>query len=933
MPRAKTLITAPRAKKRTVKLVRLKGKTLPLLVPFGGKARAVKSDRSTHGGKGASLIAMTAMGLSVPPGFILTTEAYRLFKEEGTQAFFLSIQGDFRRGIARLETVTGRRFGDACDPLLLSIRSGAPASMPGMMDTLLNVGLTPANVFAVAERQGALFAWGSLLRLISQFAKLVLLQRRPEESSPSHVTLPVRPKLQRSEGESLSKVGRAGRLEGLLNMGNPPKNAEEAKGRCTEALALLSDAGTPFPEDPWEQLEKAIETVFHSWDNDRAKTYRKLQGISESLGTACTVQAMVFGNRSEEGGTGVCFSRDPSTGAKGLIGEFLRNAQGEDVVAGLRTPEPLSKLPCHIFRELERNVILLERKFRDVVDVEFTVEDGVLWFLQCRSAKRSSEAALIIGESLQKEGMISEEELLQRITPDHVTSLLRPRFDAAALDAAKRQGRLLTKGLPAGPGAASGRIVFSDERLPPHDPRILVRRETSPEDVSAMSRSAGVLTIHGGMSSHAALVSRQLGIVTVVGCEEARLDDVHRQIWFGNKPLKEGDWISLNGSTGEVYEGRIATAATDIERTPLPRFLRRADAARRLGVFANADTPDQARLARKLGAEGIGLARTEHMFFGDRLPLIQQLILANTASERLAALEKLETLQRENFRGLLLAMDHLPVIVRTIDPPLHEFLPKEGEEIAALASRFKMKGTELERRIEGMREANPMIGFRGCRLGIVHPAIPLMQIRALVSAACDLALAGKDPKPEIMIPLTTTAAELKEHRCVLMAEAQRVMAELGCPFHLSIGTMIEVPRAALLAGEIAPFADFMSFGTNDLTQLTFGISRDDASTFLPTYLEKGMYPSDPFATIDRDGVGELMHMAVDRARREKPDLKIGICGEHGGDPASIAFCEELNLTYVSCSPYRVPVARLAAAQAVLRGYRGYRGYREYRGYR
>ena len=866
-----------------------------LIVPFGGSAKIQEPNKQLQGGKGASLLKMTSMDLRVPPGFILTTESYRSY-QQNAEEYKKSIESSLRDSIAHIEEAVGRTFGDASDPLLVSVRSGAAISMPGMMDTILNLGLTSQNVVQVAARQGEKFAYSSFLRLISQFTALVL---QPESNTE---------------------------LEAALDMGTPPADAAEAKERTERALALLTELGTPFPQDVWEQLWSAVETVFCSWNNERAMVYRNLQNIPHDIGTACTVMAMVFGNRSDKSGTGVCFSRDPSTGELGISGEYLTEGQGEDVVAGIRTPAPIalefdpaslkSKHPA-IFTELCESIDHLETQFRDMVDVEFTIEDEVLYFLQCRAAKRSATSALKIAVDMLEDQTIDEHEALDRITAQHIASLLRPSFHEEKIKKAKEENLHLADGLPAGPGAATGVICFNEADAPEATPWILVRRETSPEDVKGMSMAAGVLTVRGGMSSHAALVARQLGIVAVVGCEAAEIDDAAGTISFGETVLKAGEWISINGSTGAVYRGQIETTAASLSDPHAARILGIADQRRALQVRANADTVEQAERARSFGAEGIGLCRTEHMFFGeDRLPLVQQLILSRSEEERTAALKKLEALQEEDFYGILKAMDGCPVTVRTIDPPLHEFLPHGESEVQSLASQLSISVDELKVRISDMRENNPMLGFRGCRLGIVHPAIPKMQAWALSAAAARLKKEGFDPRPEIMIPLTSTAKELQEHRQALDEEIRKTEEKQGITLDLPIGTMIEVPRAAVTAGEIAQHADFLSFGTNDLTQLTFGLSRDDASAFLPHYLERDIFHVDPFVSVDRDGVGFLMNHAVEAARKAKPGMKIGICGEHGGDPDSIALCQELGLTYVSCSPFRVPVARLAAGQVV-----------------
>ncbi|MDD5026794.1 MAG: pyruvate, phosphate dikinase [Candidatus Peribacteraceae bacterium] len=888
--------------RKHVHAVHHKPQSLPsdTLVLFGGDARPVTPDPQLHGGKAASLMTMTKTGLKVPPGCVLTTRMFRLQREDSQHASGL-LGRSMRSGIAHIEEATGKQFGFAGTPLLVSVRSGAPVSMPGMMDTILNVGLHDSIIASVAATYGLAFAWGSYLRLIAQMVSLAM-----DIASPS------------------------GELKGCTDLSCPPKDAQEAEERCRKALSILERQGTPFPQDPWEQLSLAVAAVFRSWDSHRCRVYRRLHGISPSLGTACTIQAMIFGNANERSGTGVCFSRDPSTGACRLTGEYLAVGQGEDVVAGIRTPFPLAKKDSHseqdarmtlegqlpqVYAELKRTVSELEGKMHDILDIEFTVENGVLYFLQCRSAKRSALCALVSALDFHAEETITAEDVTRRISEQQITQLLKPGFDLEETKRAEESGTRIAVGLPAGPGSAVGRICLDARNAPTDTPWILVRSTTSPEDVPDMVRSVGVLTAHGGMSSHAALVARQMGLVCVTGCEALCIDAAAGHVQIGPVILKEGDWISVDGSTGKVYAGQINRGDAGSAWPLIERTLAVTDALAHMKVEANADTPEQARVARSFGARGIGLTRTEHMFFGfDRLPLIQRLILAEDDHGRAEALKKLEVLQTSDFEGLLSVMDGLPVTVRTIDPPLHEFLPKAGD-IAQTAERLKISPARIRRRIAELKEENPMLGLRGCRLGILYPAIPLMQVRSLLRAACALKLRGADPHPQIMIPLTSGPQELHVHRTALQEEIRRVCDASGANVECPIGTMIEVPRAALLAGKLAEAADFFSFGTNDLTQMVYALSRDDAFSFLPEYLKKGIYPSDPFASLDQEGVGLLMEMAVKEARSVKPQMKIGICGEHGGDPASIAFCARIGLDYVSCSPFRVPIARLAAAKA------------------
>ncbi|MFH0770406.1 MAG: pyruvate, phosphate dikinase [Candidatus Peregrinibacteria bacterium] len=869
-------------------------------VPFGGHAKPVKPDPLLHGGKAASLLEMTRAGLRVPPGCILTTEVFRMRNEDRKRADQI-IEEAIQIGIAHIEQASGKSFARGTVPLLLSVRSGAPVSMPGMMDTILNVGLSDGIIEGMAGTMGERFAWGSYLRLIAQMAPLIV---------PAGTSSDV--------------------LDHLLDFSRPLESALEAKERCLRALTHLTTMGYPFPQNPFDQLRLAIHAVFDSWNSRRCRVYRELHSLPSSLGTACTLQAMIFGNLNEKSGTGVCFSRDPSTGEKRLTGEYLPVAQGDDVVAGIRTPFPLAiedagreSDRAHtlegqsraLYRELQSAVEEREDAFHSVLDIEFTVEDSVLYFLQCRSAKLSAHAAVSSLLDFYQEGHLTARAIAGRVTGKQISQLLKPGFDHASEKAAEKEGRLLATGLPAGPGVAVGQIILEASRAPADTPWILVRSQTSPEDVPDMVKAAGVLTSHGGMSSHASLVARQMGITCVTGCEAVRGDPQNHAIHIGSKTLKEGDILSIDGSTGKVYEGEIPFSGAQNGSLLIERLLTITDPLATLSVFANADTAEQATTARAFGARGIGLVRTEHMFFGtDRLPLIQRLILAEDDRSRTGAIAELEVLQTNDFEALLAVMDGLPVTVRTIDPPLHEFLPHE-QGIDAAAEKLHMSPEKIRQSVHALREENPMLGLRGCRLGILHPEIPLMQVRALLRAACTLKKRGMDPQPSIMIPLTSGSEELHVHRLALEREIERILAENAVSIPCPIGTMIEVPRAALLAREVAKEADFFSFGTNDLTQMVFALSRDDAASFLPVYIAQGIYPSDPFATLDRKGVGALMRMAVTEARAIKPGMKIGICGEHGGDPASIAFCASLGLDYVSCSPMRVPVARLAAAQS------------------
>jgi pyruvate, orthophosphate dikinase len=878
------------------------------------------SQKALLGGKGANLAEMTRLKLPVPPGFIISTQACNAYL--ATKGMPAGLWAQVLRALENLQAQSGRTLGDPTKPLLVSCRSGAKFSMPGMMDTVLNLGLTEAIVRRWAETPSrARFAWDSYRRLVQMFATVVLgLDHEPFEAE-----------LARRRAEA--KVENDSGLDAATL---------EAVTRVFLGL-VKTHSGHDFPTDPIEQLKRSIEAVFRSWNGKRAVDYRNAAGISHDLGTAVTIQLMVFGNLGERSGTGVVTTRNVSTGEKQLEGDYLINAQGEDVVSGTRQTRRIAELANdlpEVAQAFARHCRALELHFRDVQDVEFTVEDGVLWVLQTRDAKRSAQAAVRIAVDLAKEKLISKDEAVLRVSPDHVDFFLHPQFDPTARRAALDRGELLAKGLSVSPGAASGAIVFDPdtaERLGHREKKavILVRAETKPDDVHGMLAARGILTSRGGRTSHAALVARQFGKPAVVGVSALEVDADGKRMTVKGRTFVEGDVVSLDGTTGEVFAGEMATVVPAFDDPSLLTLLKWADSARSLGVWANADYPRDAQRAREYGAEGIGLCRTEHMFFQtERLPIVRQMILAASDAERDEALAQLLPMQRADFQGLFEAMNGLPVTIRLIDPPLHEFLPSHDEllqDVTQLETRLKYGAdpTGLESRlskqkrllaaVEGMREQNPMLGLRGVRLGIHLPALVRMQVRALFEAACTVKKAGGTVYPKVMIPLTSLRTELALERSILEEEAKRVMAEQGVKVKYQFGTMIEVPRAAVTADEIATLAEFFSFGTNDLTQTTFGISRDDAETgFLLEYLEKRILPENPFATIDRGGVGALMELAVKKGRQTWPDLEVGICGEHGGDPNSIAFCHELGLTYVSCSPFRVPVARLAAAHAALK---------------
>ena len=872
----------------------------------GGKAEGKGDMKDTLGGKGAGLAEMTNAGLPVPPGFTISTEVCRIFYENKGK-LGSDIQKQVDEALARLESVTEQKLGSTERPLLVSVRSGAKFSMPGMMDTILNLGLNETTVKALAKRTGnERFAWDSYRRLIQMYGNVVLqIEKRQFDEIFDHIK---------------EKAG------AKLDTEIPVPSLQEL---VKQYRALVKGkTKTDFPEDPTQQLQGAINAVFGSWRNPRATYYRAQHKISESLGTAVNVQAMVFGNMGNRSATGVGFTRNPSTGEKEFYGEFLINAQGEDVVAGTRTPKKLRELQevlPECYTELHEITNRLERHYRDVQDFEFTIQEGRLYMLQTRNGQRTGRAAVKIAIDMVREGLISAEEALMRVEPRHIDQCLHPILNPKILENVKE----LTKGLPASPGAVSGKIVFSAGdavQMAEQGPVVLVRKETVPDDIHGMDVSVGILTARGGMTSHAAVVARGRGKCCVVGAEAIQIDERNKTLSVGNKKLREGDQITLEGSTGRVFEGVIPTIEPDPSDPDFVGFLELTDRFRHLQIWANADVPSDAEVARKFGAEGIGLCRTEHMFFAkDRLPHVQKMILSDTEPERREYLSKLLPFQRSDFEGLFRVMDGLPVTIRLLDPPLHEFLPKREElmlDIAALRAK-NGPSNEIEekekllKRVESLHEVNPMLGHRGCRLGITYPEISEMQCQAIFEAACTVQNEGKKVKPEIMIPLVGVPKEFEEQKTIVDRIAQQVFAKTGVTVHYAVGTMIELPRAAVVADKIAETAEFFSFGTNDLTQTTFGFSRDDAGKIIVDYMEKGILKADPFQELDRDGVGVLVRLGLEKGRSTRSNLKIGICGEHGGDPSSIEFFDEVGLDYVSCSPYRVPIARLAAAQTVV----------------
>jgi len=869
-----------------------------------GKAEGSAKMRDILGGKGANLAEMANLGIRVPPGFTISTEVCAYYTQKGE--YPPGLDEEMKQNLEKLEEVTEKKFGDPDNPLLVSVRSGARVSMPGMMDTVLNLGLNDKSVEGLAKKtNNSRFAFDAYRRLLQMFGDVVLgIEAEKFEKAID------KKKEQRGVKDDID-----------LTPDDLKELVEEFK------KIIKEETGKDFPQDPFQQLLMARDAVFKSWNNKRAIEYRRINKIPEHWGTAVNVQSMVFGNMGNDSGTGVGFTRDPSTGEKVLYGEYLMNAQGEDVVAGIRTPKPLSFLEKEmpqVYRELKETTQLLEKHYRDVQDFEFTIEKGTLYLLQTRTGKRTAQAAVKIACDMTKERLITKDEALLRVEPSQLEQLMHRRIDP------KAKIEVLAKGLPASPGAATGQVVFSADRAVElaKDGRrvILVRRETSPEDIHGMAVAQGILTSRGGMTSHAAVVARGMGKPCVAGCEDIKVDEDNLQFVVNGRVFKEGDYITIDGSSGQVIQGEVPTVEPELSGD-FKQLLDWADEVRTMGVRANADTPHDAHVAREMGAEGIGLCRTEHMFFGeDRLPHVQRMILAQGEEERKKALEKLEPMQREDFKGILKEMEGLPVIIRLLDPPLHEFLPNY-EDLLVEITRLKLQDGNKEEieekekllaRIVDLREMNPMLGHRGCRLGITFPEIYKMQVRAIFKAAAELVKQGVNVFPEVMIPLVITEKELSILRDDVDRIAREIMKQEGVDFKYKVGTMIELPRAALCADKIAKVADFFSFGTNDLTQTTLGFSRDDAEgKFLHAYLNKKILKDDPFQVLDQEGVGQLVAMGTKKGKSTDPELEVGICGEHGGEPSSVKFCYRTGLDYVSCSPYRVPVARLAAAQAKL----------------
>jgi pyruvate,orthophosphate dikinase len=895
----------------------------------GGKAEGDAKMKELLGGKGANLAEMTNIGLPVPAGFTLTTEVCTYYYAHDHK-YPPELKGQVDEAMKKTEQAMGAKFGDAKNPLLVSCRSGARVSMPGMMDTVLNIGLNEGTLRGLIEKTGNdRFGWDSYRRFVQMYGDVVL-GMKPQSKKEIDPFEHIMDELKRAKGVKLDTELTTDDLKELVKRFK---------------RAVKERTGKDFPEDPNEQMWQAIGAVFGSWMNERAIVYRRQYGFPHEWGTAANICSMVFGNMGDDCATGVAFTRDPATGEKEFYGEYLINAQGEDVVAGIRTPKKIAELKKdmpEVYKQLDDIRNKLEKHYRDVQDIEFTVQKGKLWMLQTRNGKRTGFAAVRFAVDMVHEGLISKEEALSasRIPPDDLNQLLQPIFDPDAKRKAIAEGKLLAKGINAGPGAATGRIKFhADEaeewvqkhKGTPDGHVILVRRETSPEDIRGMQAADGILTAFGGASSHAALVSRQMGKVCIVGCTALNIDYAKGTMSVGGKVLKDGDWVSIDGFTGEVLAGQVATRPSEVVQVLIDKTLKPeqskvyqqfaelmgwADAARKLRVRTNADLPGQATQAVAFGAEGIGLCRTEHMFF-DHIEPMREMILAETTEDRRKALDKLLPYQRQDFEGLFKAMQGRPVTIRTLDPPLHEFLPHEPEQQQELADKLGVSVEKVAARVKGLHEQNPMLGFRGCRLGIVYPEITEMQSRAIFEAACNVQKAGTKVEPEIMIPLVGFLPELKAQAKIVHDTAEKVFAEKGVKVAYLVGTMIELPRACVVADQIAKEAQFFSFGTNDLTQTTLGMSRDDYGSFIRVYLEHDIVPKDPFQSIDADGVGALMKIGVDKGRSTRPDIKIGICGEHGGDPDTVKFCHKIGLNYVSCSPFRVPIARLAAAQAAL----------------
>lgn len=867
---------------------------------FGGKQADGKGDmKNLLGGKGAGLAEMTNLGIPVPPGFTITTEVCTAFYENDRK-WPEGLEEQIRENLKRLEEEMGAKFADPDNPLLLSVRSGARVSMPGMMDTVLNLGLNDATAQGLIKKTGnPRFVYDSYRRFVHMYSDVVL--EVPHEAF--------------EEAIAAKKKARGVKLDMDLTADDLKELVEEYKGIARK------HTGKDFPEDPWEQLRGSINAVFDSWNNQRAITYRKINGIPGDWGTAVNVQTMVFGNMGETSGTGVAFTRDPATGENVFYGEYLMNAQGEDVVAGIRTPKPISELKKsmpEIYAQLEQIYHTLEKHYKDMQDIEFTIQDGRLFMLQTRNGKRTGTAAVRIAVEMVEEGLIDKKTAVLRVPPAQLDQLLHPMIDA------KAKVDVIAKGLPASPGAAVGRVVFTakaaEEWAARGEKVVLARTETSPEDIGGMHVAVGILTSRGGMTSHAAVVARGMGTCCVAGCGALIINEKEKRITCGDLTISEGDWITLNGSTGEVILGQVPLVEPELTGN-FGKLMEWADEFRALKVRTNADTPEDAKQARYFGAEGIGLCRTEHMFFAeDRIRAMREMILADTEEQRRTALAKLLPYQKGDFMGIFREMDGLPVTIRLLDPPLHEFLPslEQSKQIEELASEMGIAEQKVRDRIGALHELNPMLGFRGCRLGVVFSEIYEMQTRAIFEAACELVREGVNVMPEVMVPLVGTTGEMEMIREYVIGIADKTIKEYGVDLDYMVGTMIEVPRAALIADEIAKSAEFFSFGTNDMTQMVFGYSRDDAGKFLGEYMDRNVLKHDPFQSLDQEGVGQMVTMGVERGRSTRPDLKIGVCGEHGGDPDSVEFFHKAGLDYVSCSPYRVPIARLAAAQAEIK---------------
>ncbi|GAB1450274.1 pyruvate, phosphate dikinase [Draconibacterium sp.] len=893
---------------------------------FGaGKAEGKADMKNLLGGKGANLAEMNLIGVPVPPGFTITTEVCAMYNAQGQQKTFDLIKPEVEAAVALVEQLTDTKFGDPVNPCLVSVRSGARASMPGMMDTVLNLGMNDVAVEAIAKKSGnSRFAWDSYRRFVQMFGDVVM-DMKPQSKEEIDPFEEIIEELKEEKGIHLDTDFTTEDLQELV------KRFKAAVKKVT---------GKDFPTDPWEQLWGSVAAVFNSWNNDRAIFYRRMEQIPDEWGTAVNVQAMVFGNMGSNSGTGVCFSRDASTGEDIFNGEYLIDAQGEDVVAGIRTPQEItlegskrwaalqgvseadraSKYPSleeampEMYRQLNETQQKLEDHYRDMQDMEFTIQEGKLWLLQTRNGKRTGAAMVKIAVDLLEQGKIDEKTALRRIDANKLDELLHPVFETSAIKAAT----VLAKGLPASPGAATGQVVFFADEAAKYPEAILVRVETSPEDLEGMHIAKGILTARGGMTSHAAVVARGMGKCCVSGAGAVKINYKTRVMTIDGKEYFEGDWLSLNGSTGEVYEGKVATMDAGVSGD-FGKVMGWADKFTRMKVRTNADSPADAQIAREFGAQGIGLCRTEHMFFeGDRIKAMREMILAKEETDRRKALDKLLPYQRADFEGILEAMAGYGVTIRLLDPPLHEFIPHEEANQKIMAEEMGITVEKIQALVEDLHEFNPMLGHRGCRLGITYPEITEMQARAIIEAAVNLKKKGVDARPEIMVPLIGTVAEFKNQADIIRSVAEKVFEEKGTRCDYQVGTMIEIPRAALTADHIAAEADFFSFGTNDLTQMTLGYSRDDAGKFLPDYLNRGILKQDPFQILDQNGVGLLVEIGVTRGRSAKPDLKIGICGEHGGEPSSVMFCDSVGMDYVSCSPYRVPIARVAAAQANLK---------------